>query len=322
MSTAPLLETFAESFAQAAERTSPRAATFVIAGRRIGFRIVGTGLEYALLGALAHHPRALAPAELTICAWSDWPTPKTGLTQPARRFAADGTWRLGGERSPQYITFAHGDQAFLYAKDDLPVDRYATPLRSTLLWWFARHGLHGLHTAAVASAGRGLLLAGHGGAGKSTTALRCLEDGLELLGDDIALVDRNGEVVHSLYSSAKINGQVHGRAAITEPDDRRRTVYWLMPAHADRLPASAPIRALAILAQTDDAASSISALAPGEALRALAPNSLRILATAAGTQAGMFAACAEVVRRVPCHRLLLGRDPRGVTHAVRRLLAT
>src|SRR5690349_22946983 len=53
-----------------------------------------------------------------------------------------------------------------------------SPLRSLLRWVLAAHGLHLLHAAAVGTPdGRGVLLCGPGGAGKSTTALAFLAAG-------------------------------------------------------------------------------------------------------------------------------------------------
>ena len=50
-------------------------------------------------------------------------------------------------------------------------------------------GLLSLHAACVGHAGRGLLLMGSGGAGKSTLALHCALQGMEFLAEDAAFVD-------------------------------------------------------------------------------------------------------------------------------------
>ena len=56
----------------------------------------------------------------------------------------------------------------------------------------------GTHTAAARPCGRGrpggrgVLVAGNSGAGKSTTTLACLEAGLDYVGDDYVLVDAGG----------------------------------------------------------------------------------------------------------------------------------
>ncbi len=53
-------------------------------------------------------------------------------------------------------------------------------------------GLLPLHAAAVGCEGRGLLLMGDSGAGKSTMALHCLLQGLELLSEDSVFVSPDG----------------------------------------------------------------------------------------------------------------------------------
>jgi len=52
-------------------------------------------------------------------------------------------------------------------------------------------GLVGLHAACVGRHGRGLLLMGDSGAGKSTAALHCLLSGLEFLAEDSVFVEPN-----------------------------------------------------------------------------------------------------------------------------------
>ena len=49
-----------------------------------------------------------------------------------------------------------------------------------------------LHGAAVGTGGRGVLLGGRGGAGKSTLAAACLLRGMDFAGDDYVLVSRKG----------------------------------------------------------------------------------------------------------------------------------
>ena len=63
----------------------------------------------------------------------------------------------------------------------------AAPFR----WLFdnlaARRGMSTLHAAAVGRDGNGVLLAGRGGAGKSTLALACVGSGFDYVSDDYCL---------------------------------------------------------------------------------------------------------------------------------------
>lgn len=61
-------------------------------------------------------------------------------------------------------------------------------LFTTLSWWFERHGAVVLHAAAVVVDDVALLLAGPTGAGKSTCVAAAIEQGWEVLSDDLVVV--------------------------------------------------------------------------------------------------------------------------------------
>ena len=62
-----------------------------------------------------------------------------------------------------------------------------------------------VHAAAVGTDEGALLITGRGGVGKSTTALACLEAGMQFLGDDYVVVGLDPEPqVYRLYGSAKL----------------------------------------------------------------------------------------------------------------------
>lgn len=71
----------------------------------------------------------------------------------------------------------------------LPGWEQTAPMRTLLHWHGLAHQLQMTHGAVV----DGLLLAGKGGSGKSTTALACLESGLPYLCDDYCFVSVNPE---------------------------------------------------------------------------------------------------------------------------------
>jgi len=66
----------------------------------------------------------------------------------------------------------------------LPGWEQTAPMRTLLHWHGLEEGMQMTHGAVV----DGLLLAGKGGSGKSTTALACLEAGMPFLGDDYSFV--------------------------------------------------------------------------------------------------------------------------------------
>ena len=97
------------------------------------------------------------------------------------------------------------DLGFYWLHQACPLPPYerAAPLRAIFHWWFQDRGFHVLHAGAAGTDGGAVLLAGKGGAGKSTAALACLGAGLSYLGDDHCLVKQNQDpCVYSLYNSA------------------------------------------------------------------------------------------------------------------------
>jgi hypothetical protein len=81
----------------------------------------------------------------------------------------------------------------------------AAPMYHLLSLWFAGRGRFLFHGAAVGEAGKGVLILGNGGAGKSTTALACLEAGMQFVGDDRCLLAlAEAPTVYSLFGTAKL----------------------------------------------------------------------------------------------------------------------
>jgi hypothetical protein len=69
------------------------------------------------------------------------------------------------------------------------VSERAGPFRTILGWWLGARGYALIHGAAVGTDDGAVLIASRGGAGKSTTALACVLNGLLYLGDDFCFVD-------------------------------------------------------------------------------------------------------------------------------------
>lgn len=72
--------------------------------------------------------------------------------------------------------------------------------------WADSAGLALLHAAAIGVNGKGVLLAGKGGKGKSTLSLCCLLDGMDFVADDYTVIPSKGPLcAMPLYSIAGIN---------------------------------------------------------------------------------------------------------------------
>ncbi len=88
----------------------------------------------------------------------------------------------------------------------------------------------GTHGGAVGRAGRFLLLAGRGRAGKTTTALACARAGWDYAGDDYVFTDTSNGRIEPLYASARLRidmaqsftDLLHASAEVSEDDGELR----------------------------------------------------------------------------------------------------
>ena len=78
----------------------------------------------------------------------------------------------------------HSRRALYWVRraSDLPFWEIASPFRILFHWWAQSWGGQVAHAAAVGVNGRGVLLAGKSGSGKSTAALACLRQGMDFRG--------------------------------------------------------------------------------------------------------------------------------------------
>ena len=74
--------------------------------------------------------------------------------------------------------------------DGFPPWEPGAPLRSFLHWEYAARGMRLVHGGTLGIDGRGVVLAGSGGAGKSGTVVAGIMVGLDSVGDDYVSVDQ------------------------------------------------------------------------------------------------------------------------------------
>ena len=161
-----------------------------------------------------------------------------------------------------------------------------------------------MHAAAVGVRGHGVLLAGAGGAGKSTTALAAYARGLELCGDDYCALGP-GPTVHALYGVGKL-----------EPDAARLVPELDGPIVALEPTPSLALSAVVLPRVVPGGRTTLTPVSPAAALRALAPSSTFQLP---GAPRGPFAALAALVRELPAYRLELWEDLDGAVGALEQL---
>jgi hypothetical protein len=199
----------------------------------------------------------------------------------------------------------------------LPDWESGSPLRHLLRWSLADHGLALLHGAAAGvPGGDGVLLLGAGGAGKSTTALACLEAGLAVAADDYCLLDA-AHRAHRLYAIGKLDARslalLPGLAALAGPP---RGPHG--KAHLDlggRYAASVPVRAL-VLPRVAARTGRPEPIRGAEVYRRLLASTLQQMP---GRRTATLAALGGLVRARPAYELPVGPDLEAVAGRIAEL---
>jgi hypothetical protein len=211
--------------------------------------------------------------------------------------------------------------------DDVPYFERAAPLRTMLSWGLADLGLQSVHAAGVGRPEAGVLLAGRGGSGKSSTALRCLESGMGYLADDYCLIsDSPPPEAFSMYSVAKLNGVADLQRMpsflphIVNPEAAgdEKLMMYLAERFADQLITSFPVRAVLVPRVTDRPDTVLEPITAAAALRALGPTTL-LQRPGAGPEA--MRAMSSFVSSLPCFELQLGSRSEDIPRVIEDLLA-
>lgn len=210
---------------------------------------------------------------------------------------------------------------------NIPYWEKGSPLQTILNWWTTDRQHQYVHAGAVGTPAGGVLLAGKGGAGKSSTALACIDSNLVYASDDYCLVSIDPQpYAYSLYNTAKLKGQVDLErfpklAPLVENVDRiglEKAMLFLHQHHPDKISRGFPIKAVLIPQVTGKLDTHIRPTTAGAALRALAPSTIFQLAGSGQTAFGIMS---SLVKQVPCYVLELGTDMVQIPTAIEHLLS-
>lgn len=210
--------------------------------------------------------------------------------------------------------------------DYLAVWDPGAPLRNVLHWALRSRGLQLAHGAAVGRGGRGILLTGRGGSGKSTTSLSLVTEGWQYVADDYCLLaTESSPTAYGLYGLGKADDASFRRFPHLERyvvnrdraagDKAIVDVARAFPGQVvDRLALCA-----VVVPWVDPAAArpELSAASGGAAARALVPSTTLQLP---GCDAETLTALAAAVRGLPVYSLRLAADLSGVPDLLRPLL--
>ncbi len=308
---------------------------FCMGDRPIRFRFAGNGLVTALTPALSH--LEIPPTDMPELTVMMWDSVSTGTEIPSflsHYFDSLGEWWIHLGIRGEIKEYSNGrilaayhlgpnifsiidlqeNLALYWVKDAhaLPSYEIASPVRTILHWWADRGKYQFIHGGAVGLTTGGVLLAGKGGTGKSTTALACLEAGMLYASDDYCLVRTDSNpFVYSVYNTAKLRGDLdlerfpHLAQFVSNQfrSENDKAVFFLQQHFPEQVSRGFPIEAIILPQLTYRNETHLRAVSAGTALTCLAPSTLLQLPGAGGVA---FKSISNLVDQVPAYVLELG----------------
>lgn len=315
-------------FVIARAHAAPEAATV---RRTIRLPFLQLDASFTDAGYAAHCDRALAPAAgdpgAAKASVAIVDAPAVGLTPQAwwedilfplefeQRLAAAGL--RGGyyadDRLWHFYDIAGAAGAALMREPGAyPPWEASAPLRPFLHWIYAEMGMRLIHAATLGRNGRGVLLAGSGGAGKSGTTVAGILAGLDSVGDDYVLFDQRNATAYPLFRIMKQDPAGFARLGLARFLGDPGPVNWQNKHEFDfadlgRGGRAAKLRigALLVARIAGGSTSRIVPIGPRDAMLALAPSGIFQMPGERGSGAAFFA---RIVRSLPAYRLELGSD--------------
>ena len=318
---------------------------YLIGGRIIRMRFASRALLAPVSSAFQHLvTETQEQPDLTVHIWD---SASTGVTMPPPPWPKEAQ-TTGGE-IPSFITdrfYTHFDGgvhqlslidyerrlAILWIQNHayIPYWEQSAPLKSIMHIWMSRHGLEWVHGGAVGMPDGGALLVGFSGAGKSSSALACLNSDLQYVGDDHCLVGFNpGPMVYSLYNSAKTHRKDLDKFSFLRPlvsndDDgpegrmREKALCFLHQGFAHKLLPGFPLKVLLLPRVTGKVDTTVQPASAGEALKIIAPE---IMMKWPSRARASFLNLTKLFRSIPCYQLAVGTDRKQIPEAISELLA-
>lgn len=208
--------------------------------------------------------------------------------------------------------------------DGFPPWDPGSPLRNFLQWHLGSNTASLLHAGTLGLGGRGVLLAGAGGSGKSSTVLAGIFDGLASVGDDYVLVETDTLTARPVFETLKQDrAGLERLSRLAHPAIPRATnwqgkyQFYMPDVSPQPLARALSLSALLLPEITGGNQTSLTPVTSKEAFLALAPSGVTQIHC---DRQRLFSVAAEVARKLPAYRLRLGTDPQEIVQALRGFL--
>lgn len=206
---------------------------------------------------------------------------------------------------------------------ELPEWERSFPFRSLLYHCLDADSHLLLHAGSVGTSERGVLLAGRGGSGKSTSTLACLDSPLLYAGDDFMMVDTDSTNLHSLYNVAKLEQDQLKRFPWLRPhvynklgEEGEKAQVFLHDCFPKKVINSMPLNAILLPKFTGGVSTTLQPASKADALRALAPSTIALLKTSPS----YLQKIRKLVEPLPCYWLMTGTDLKQIPEKIMECL--
>ena len=272
---------------------------------------------------IVHQPEL--PEQERLCSWVD-----QGKRDGLHLEAGSIDEALMIESDSRFWAYWSADNrdAFVWIPDlnRLAAWEKAAPIKALLHGISSAFGMQLLHGGGVGTKQGGVLLAGPGGAGKSTTAICCIGSNLKYLADDYCLLDQRDEpTLHNLYTSAKLRPEnlhrfQHIRDLFSwEPTQLgSKPTIFVHERFAQSTIDSFPIRALVVPNVTGEVDTTWERCRVGDAWRAIAPSTIAQLPLC---ERKAFDQVSRLIHRLPTYRLHSGTDLSRIPQRIEEIIA-
>ena len=286
--------------------------SYVIGGRKILVQFANQNLVPFIAPALDHlSTSSSSNPELVIAVWDK----KLGGDLP-KKLWEHATFEDTITDARLIYLLDHSRNLGLFWVADpklIPYYEIGAPLRTIFHWWFQPRNYQILHSGAIGYADKAVLVVGKGGSGKSSTALACINAGLNYLGDDYTLVEFGGSPkIHSLYNTLKLNwDNLENFPNLPEPLKNtsgvqlEKAIFYVNQYKPDQVQNLMTLKAIMIPQITGNSVTIIKHGSSALAVAALAPSTVFQLS---GHGEITFQHVSKLCKLVPTYTLALGND--------------
>ncbi|MGE5042398.1 MAG: hypothetical protein ACM3IJ_05890 [Candidatus Levyibacteriota bacterium] len=217
--------------------------------------------------------------------------------------------------------------AFFWVPDARKIhsDELTSPLQNILHKFLMPKDMFLVHAGAVGIPSGGILLAGKGGSGKSTSVLSCLNSPLLYAADNCTLITEGlNTTVFSLYSSARIHGESLWRVPEVTSSvvnahnlEHEKALIFLNRMNPGKLILQFPLRAIFLPHITGKLDTSLSPATPRDAINALLLSTVALLPQ---TDPHTVQKLIAIIQNVPAYHLNLGTRMEQIPRVIAQFL--